>query len=161
MDLKCVKVQKRLAGYLDKELPAGECRGIERHLQNCAACTLEKEMLQQAWALLDNNACELVSPAFESGVWQRIRSAAEKKNIPLFPAVFGLMPAAAAFVLILGTVSGIFVGNQLHRRASVLPGDAVGAATARQEIFIGLDSFDDLPPDSPGGALLVLCNANS
>lgn len=47
----CRVMLERLSAYLDGDLPAGQCRTIERHARGCARCTRVIEELRHTSGL--------------------------------------------------------------------------------------------------------------
>jgi predicted anti-sigma-YlaC factor YlaD len=153
MDLKCLTTQKKLSAYLDRQLAEDKCREIEQHLRQCPLCFKEKEMLERSWELLNNIKSESLSPSFESEVWQKIYVYEQEKNKSFLGKILNLTPATAAAMILLGIISGWYLGNELIYKKAILNNET-NNSVAQQDTLFYLESFDDLPVDSVGVVLL-------
>jgi anti-sigma factor RsiW len=76
--MECKKVQDRLiTEYLDNELDAGECSGIEGHLSGCASCREFLEAIQKS-AVAPFKEAGALQP--DSVVWRRIEREIEAER---------------------------------------------------------------------------------
>lgn len=60
---QCLKVFRRLSGYLDGELPGNICREIRKHLGDCTRCEEFLESLRETIALCRKYRARALPPA--------------------------------------------------------------------------------------------------
>ena len=67
----CVEIERKLSAFVDGELPELERLGAERHLESCAACRRELELLTAASGFLREEGRSVPEPP----AWQSVRGA--------------------------------------------------------------------------------------
>jgi anti-sigma factor RsiW len=60
---QCLKIFRRLSGYLDGELPGNICREIRKHLGDCKRCEVFLQSLRQTIALCRKYRARPLPPA--------------------------------------------------------------------------------------------------
>ncbi len=58
----CRQVVERLFLYIDGEIPAGECGGIDAHLQRCAECLGHVDFEREVKSIIRRKCSEGVAP---------------------------------------------------------------------------------------------------
>jgi len=143
--MNCAKVLKHISPYLDGELLAAEQLNLVAHLQSCAKCrAVAAEMLLQRQLFAQGER-------FTTPVGFRARVMANLESAPA-PGLWWLRTLtgfAEIAVLVVIIFTGIASGSFLAERLA--PGK-----TAAVTASLGLDLFDLAPPDSLGGAYLVM-----
>jgi len=121
--MECPEVQELLSAWLDGELPEPLARGVEDHLQVCAACNAELELLQKLQtALLGLSA----PPARDLAPLVLARLSRGRR-----PAVRWGASLALAACLVLG----IFLGHTLTGQLYTPAADQNGSDTLALEVF--------------------------
>jgi anti-sigma factor RsiW len=69
----CDVLLERLSAYLDGDLPAGECRKIERHSRTCARCASVTDDLRRTAGLCRQAGTRPLPAAVKRRAQQRIR----------------------------------------------------------------------------------------
>ncbi len=67
----CFEVERKLSAFFDGEQPALERLGVERHLESCAACRRELELLTAASGFLREEGRRVPEPP----AWESVRDA--------------------------------------------------------------------------------------
>jgi anti-sigma factor RsiW len=75
--MRCKRVVKNLAAYLDNELGAGKVRRVKEHLARCSACRLRETELRRSWSLLDTLRPVNAPAGFALRIAERVRGAQE------------------------------------------------------------------------------------
>jgi anti-sigma factor (TIGR02949 family) len=75
---ECQEVFARLSELLDKELPAGTCEELERHIENCPPCVEFVESLKKSVALHRAYRPDADPPQLSSEVRQALREAYQR-----------------------------------------------------------------------------------
>ena len=83
--MRCKRVAKNLAAYLDNELSAGKARRVKEHLARCSACRLREIQLRRSWSILDSFSEVNVPAGFAFRVGERIRGGQELLAPSLLP----------------------------------------------------------------------------
>jgi len=95
--MKCNQVRKKLSAFVDEQLNPREREEILTHLNQCAGCVSELEILKKTWDSL--SVWERIKTAedFELKFWERIKFE-EKKKPSLITTLrdFGKLPSARA-----------------------------------------------------------------
>jgi predicted anti-sigma-YlaC factor YlaD len=114
--MNCKQFKRHLTAYLDGQTDAGLTENLERHLQICASCRLERERLHSVNQWLGD---DLVPPLTDPYLLARIRRRLQS------PSVGSRLPAlkyrtwATATVLI-GLLLGVTFGTKIGE--VILPG---------------------------------------
>ncbi len=153
--MKCKEARRRLSIFLDNELSQKEALEIKGHISQCVFCAKEAEALSAALGFIKELGT--IEPPLD--FWDNL----SKKIIPQEERVFSYgffrrvvqmpVPAAASFILVVGLLLGIYLGNALYLNAQ---GDSSKVAEAGADNFFYLASLDDLPSDSVGGVYIKL-----
>lgn len=72
--MNCRKVKALLVPFLEGELPVKQREKVEAHLELCAHCQRERELLHQSWQMLDNYVAPKLKDNFTPSLMRRIRS---------------------------------------------------------------------------------------
>jgi len=153
--MRCKRIRKKLAAYLDGELDERQKALVKRHLLECAKCRKEADLLSRISYLLKDQPRIKPTLSFEADLWKRIYSLEKeettKKETTLYLlkwATYIILPAAVAAALIIG-VFGENLGEKIASFESI---------SLEEEYLssIGLDSFRDFPPGSLSQAYFSL-----
>ncbi len=74
----CQDVFARLSELLDRELPAGSCEELERHIENCEPCVQFVETLKKSIAMHRGYQPDAIPPQLSAEVKQALRQAYER-----------------------------------------------------------------------------------
>jgi len=118
--MRCQQIQELLSAYLDGELPPSPGKQIDEHLRSCAACRARWEELRETVELvralpelapppdwrkqLTQKLASLPAPLETAPAGQEVRS----RNIV---SRLKLIPAAAVFILVLGSICFYLADN--------------------------------------------------
>jgi len=154
--MSCERMEGRLIAYLDGHLKESECRAVENHLLNCAACRARVEGFQGVWNLLGEMPRHEPSDAFDARL--RARLAVEPARQSFWT---GLLPsprfALATAVL---AVFCVWLGS---RPAAVSSSPAVTTEAdfrmiqnlpelENYDLLNSFDALSDLPTQAPAPA---------
>jgi anti-sigma factor RsiW len=138
----CTEIRERLSAFIDNELPPQESRLIEKHINECPACSKEVNSLRQIIDLLDEFPDESPSLSFTPATIQKVsswkRCSYVKEHI-LLPALAVLRSALSLALC------------QLE----------VDAKWKRTPFNAYLRSFDDFPPESLSSVYISLIQGES
>lgn len=157
--MKCKKVEKNLAAFLEKELPMKMQSEIKNHLKECSQCSHLVTGLTQFWKSFDATERIEPSPYFWNKLSLKIAQQVERRYS--FQEIFErgfrvLVPIAGTIILVIGLVVGNYLGRSLY---STSLKTAERETAILEENFIKslhLSTFDDLPPESVGRIYLSL-----
>ena len=79
--MKCNDILKRLDAWVDRELPLGEAREVESHLEQCPACTREARILANLSRALDDLPRIRAPHTFSRQVRQAVHALAEPPDL--------------------------------------------------------------------------------
>jgi anti-sigma factor RsiW len=108
----CESWKERLDTYLDRELPQGELRTFDAHVRNCPSCSadvLSRVQLKRAIHL----AGKRFTPSAEFR--KRMQQSIASKPRHSLRLGWTLAAAAAAVVLVVGTLTSTYLGNRSGR----------------------------------------------
>jgi anti-sigma factor RsiW len=129
--MKCNKVTKRLSAWLDGEVSGTEKDRISRHLEKCANCRQELEILKADANVLRAFESPDASPYLLTRVMAEVRAEEPVRMPARRPWWQRAMPIAAGVLLVAGgLVAGTVMGNQM-----------AGTDTEQQGLLDGTDSF--------------------
>ncbi|MFA5261132.1 MAG: zf-HC2 domain-containing protein [Candidatus Omnitrophota bacterium] len=112
--MKCDEIKKWLPGYPDAGIPEEIASQIAGHLNTCADCRKEHDLLARSWGALDAWDDIEPDPAYVSRFWTRLAGQSPETPLERFAAgiqrYFGrkvLLPvyAIVAMMLIVGLVA--------------------------------------------------------
>lgn len=103
--MKCKKVKRLLAMFLDNQLSPDLTSRVKTHLDTCAVCAKEYGLLKETWDLLGEYKSVVPSPNFKATFWQRLsreEEVSEREPLFVFPRLKPyLVPALATLAIIL------------------------------------------------------------
>ena len=169
------KIQKKLILFLDKELPEREMKEVKQHLTQCRSCSKTVEQIEHLFKLEDNSK-EL---EHFSLLWEKILQKINENKSPVFFTAFFfkqfivvrdlsrifLRHKCRTIVILVTLLAGLFLGVYLGNISTIndLKDENSKFIKLEQDKFyysVYLDSFDDLPPESIGGAYMILAKKN-
>ena len=107
----CESWKEKLDTYLDGELPAEEMRSFDAHVRNCASCSADAlTRVQMKRAIQAAGKRYTPSAEFRKRMQQKIAAKPQRR--------FGLswtLAAAAAAVIVVGTLTSVYVGTRSGR----------------------------------------------
>ncbi len=143
--MKCSKAKKLISLYVDNELPEGEKKEFETHIQGCENCRSEMEGTQELRQLFVNTSQFDAPYDFRARVMAKAH-ASQTSHFRLIPLPLRAAETAVSLVLITaGIISGTFLVKGL---VPVRTGDVVAS--------LHLDVFESAPPGTLGGAYLAM-----
>jgi anti-sigma factor RsiW len=149
--MTCKSVREKISLYIDEALGPSERDAVNRHLQECSKCQAHYEEIRDVHALLAGAERYRAPAGFSSRVMASVKAEQEAgmKAFTSFKMPLFLKFAEAAFavvIAIIGIISGniLMMNNYTSERPPVI------------EESLSLDVFDPLPPDSIGGAYIVM-----
>ena len=73
--MNCGQIEELLPAYMEEDLGGRQLQEVKLHLESCAACRRERDLLLRSWEMLD--AWQPVEPApqLRAQVWEKIRLA--------------------------------------------------------------------------------------
>jgi anti-sigma factor RsiW len=129
--MKCAKVNKLLSRLLDCQLDPALTAEIYRHLETCAHCRQEFELLQADQRLLQSLSVPEISPYFTTRTLARIRTLKPAPGLPKL-----LWQTAVTLLLLAGIGLGIFIGSGLAQNTATSPElAALNTEPSIEEIF--------------------------
>jgi predicted anti-sigma-YlaC factor YlaD len=153
----CDKVQKKLAAYVDRELPASITADIEQHLRRCGDCRVESDRLQRLTVVIREDTLpaapsELAARIIALGQHHLAEQSGHRHRFPLPKIVWwetlpGYMRAAAALVLILGLTAGTLMGLSVNRSSEVAA-TPISSSASDPVSVLNLDYFSETPAGS-------------
>ncbi|MGE0489499.1 MAG: anti-sigma factor [Vulcanimicrobiota bacterium] len=106
----CNDIRRLLPAFSEDDLEADETQQVEAHLEKCAECQHELDLLIAAWEALDAWEGLEPSPTFRAQVWEKLRHEPVKTGWgERLEGWFGIRLAAGASMLI----TGFLVGSML------------------------------------------------
>ncbi|MEN8116620.1 MAG: zf-HC2 domain-containing protein [Bacteroidota bacterium] len=110
--MNCKKVHSKLIFFLDKELPAGEMKQVQEHINECAECALFYDEMKKTLDVLEVDKKVDENPFFYTRVKARLEkeeAAPEKAGRPVLARV--LQPVMFSVILLLGIYGGFKMGE--------------------------------------------------
>ena len=147
--MKHDEVQLNLLRLLDGELPAAQAAEARRHLADCPDCARKLAALEQAWKVAREAGRVEPPPFLHARIAARIREYERNRHFlrDLAESLGKVAQRVALVLLVAGAVGvGIYLGGS--------PSNASGKSAQGSPSY--LDIFDDLPPQSVGGAYATL-----
>ncbi len=151
--MSCRQIQKMLVPYQDGELGAAEQSRISNHLQDCIVCRQYYAEMEKAWQSLEGIQEIETSPSFYGHICKKINNPPKhyfwrhfQWVIPLFPR-----PAVTFALLLIGVLSGAFLGNVIVKEWSEK--NQVIYSQAPIDIH-SINSFALAPPGTLGNGYL-------
>ena len=132
--LSCEEAKSRLSAHLDGELSGEERRELEAHLEACAACRAELEVLRRL-----DKAFEVLAEPAPSGLPEKVLGRLSR------PAV----PWRRSFALAASLVLGLLLGGEITRQFYPAAAPVNGGETLAME-----QVFHDFPQGSWGTAFV-------
>lgn len=123
--MECAKTRDRMQELLDGRLSAAEAAAARAHLEGCAECRRERELLSETWNLL------LAAPALQADLLPGVRRRLRRGR--LFRI---LAPLAAAAVLVLALAAGFF------RPSASIEGELRGLSEEERALLFELAKDD-------------------
>lgn len=126
--MKCDRANFLLSVELDKALSSEEAAELRAHLETCATCRAEQQLLAASWEFLGELKPIEPSPTFRARFWERVRQEeAEAKSWWNVFVPSRLVPVAAGFLVIwtMGVAGGLFLFGNRPRQGSVLESAAM------------------------------------
>jgi len=158
--MKCRETKKNLIRFVDGDLPEQENAAIQRHLNDCASCSAQFNMLIKFYPPAEQIQKQPPPPYLWEKLYLKLDSVEDKSlsSLNLMKLVPKLSNFALTFaVFIFSVLLGVYLGGDPQIQAQ----ETFSANTENtvmselvQETFI--DTFDDLPPCSIGNAYLTL-----
>jgi len=145
--MHCRSIRKRLSAYQDGELKSEEQARIKLHLQECPACGQQYVELERAWQSLGALPDIYPGPEFYSKLQQKMAEQSGRISWSRFRTLFRLapVPAAAFALLLVGILTGTYLGNALV--GGGLRSSENRQTTYTQEVTLAsLRVFDAMPP---------------
>jgi anti-sigma factor RsiW len=106
----CESWKEKVDIYLDGELPSEELRTFDAHVRNCPSCSADVLMrVQTKRAIQSAGKRYTPSAEFRKRVQQKIAAKPQRSFAP------GWMFAAAAVVLVAGTLTSVYLGTRFGR----------------------------------------------
>ena len=152
--MMCNKVREMISPYIDEALEPSERDVFIRHIQECSECRAHYEEIRDVHALLAGAERYRAPTGFSSRVMASVKAEQEAgmRAFSAFKTPLFLKFAEAAFAVVIAII-GIISGNILMTN---------GYTSERPPVIeesLSLDVFDPLPPDSIGGAYIVMTEA--
>jgi predicted anti-sigma-YlaC factor YlaD len=155
--MKCKNVRKKIFSYIDKELSNRESSKIQNHLNECAYCKKQYDILSVIFTGTENYEKAIPSPY----LWTRLSSKIEefeKCKSHFWIRIPKFAESLVMVVLFLISITiGIFLGNFPNLNNSETT-DLKPALTENDKFVRSsyVETFDDLPPQSVGGVYVSL-----
>ncbi len=153
--MKCKKVIKKLAIFLDGQAGEKDNEAISNHLKTCQCCGQEvKELTSLSFLLKQEKESVQASPYFWNKIEQAIIQAETNRNVldTIWEWVNRtLIPVGATAVVVLGLFVGTNLGSVIYTNiAQILNQD--NSSLAQQEInqSLNLNTLNDFPQESIG-----------
>lgn len=143
------EVQSSLLRLLDGDLPPAQAAEVRRHLADCPDCARKLAALEGAWRAAREAGRVEPPPFLSARIAARIREYERNRHFlsDLAESLGRAVQGVALVVLVAGAVGvGVYLGSS--------PTGA--SATSPRSGPSYLDIFDDLPPQSVGGAYATL-----
>lgn len=143
------EVQSKLLRLLDSELPAEHATEVRRHLADCPDCARKLTALEQAWQAARESERAEPPPFLHARIAARIREYERNRHLlsDLAESLGRMAQRVGLVLLVVGAVgAGIYLGGS--------PSNASAKSARGGPSY--LDVFDDLPPQSVGGAYATL-----
>ena len=146
--MKCIKVQKKLSAYQDRELESREQEQVKSHLLSCQSCREQYEKLDWVWQTLGELEQIHPDPWFYQQIVRKIKEPRERGLLPILQHVFQLFRAqviVSSIILIVGLLTGTYLGSILTRH-DLLPSQNDPLINSQGTFFFSLKVFDPAPP---------------
>lgn len=163
--MRCHEVIARVDAYLAGELPEARRAEVTLHVEACNDCRRVLERAQRLESLLAKTSVPPVPDRFAEWVLSRAVKRRKQKTPSWSVKTWWLtvstpMRAAAAALLLVGTMSGVILGWNASRTTS--PG-ATAQARQADSVFAGygLDTLGDAPDGSLAEGYLALLDGRN
>jgi len=161
IEMRCHRIQKRLAAYQDGEIGEKARERIATHLEGCPACRSAYAELGLLWRSLEKIPEIEASAGFERRLSERIKAIPEPRSRWRFPWVswvdqWRLAPAMAVVLLLVGAVLGGYLGNTLVSGFSSAPAQVQASRTATD--IVSFRAFSAAPPGTLGDGYLRMAH---
>lgn len=102
--MKCEQMQEWMSERLDNELEDARLRVLDKHIEACADCCEEWQLLQASWEALGDMPELEPSPLFRAQVWEKLRHEPAREGSWAWwrRLVLPLMATAACMTLAVG-----------------------------------------------------------
>ncbi|MFQ5525903.1 MAG: anti-sigma factor family protein [Thermoanaerobaculia bacterium] len=136
----CSEVEQKLSAFIDGELPELERLGIERHLESCADCRRELELLTEALRVIREEGRSVPAPP----AWESVRATVAASTVQR--STWGrwlwdkrTIAASIGLVAVAGIVFALVRGEWSPK--TDLTADGVESAQLQLAELPGLESF--------------------
>jgi anti-sigma factor RsiW len=152
--MTCKSMRELVTPYIDEALEPSERDVLIRHIRECSECRAHYEEIRGVHAVLAGAERYPAPAGFSSKVMTRVKAEQEAgmQAFTAFKTPLFLKFAEAAFAVVIAII-GIISGNILMTNGYTPERPPV------IEVSLSLDVFDPLPPDSLGGAYIVMTEA--
>jgi hypothetical protein len=139
IDALCAQVQGKLSAFADGELAELDRLGVERHLEDCAACRLELEELRRLSAFLERQGRQVPEPP----AWEAVAATVADRSPPA-GALRAWRRADFAIAASLATLAllGLLVARLSRGPEPRLSGTATAKLEEVQMLTAGLPGLD-------------------
>ncbi|MBI4846514.1 MAG: zf-HC2 domain-containing protein [Candidatus Omnitrophica bacterium] len=153
--MNCQKVKSLLIGFLNGELEENIRKRVREHLDLCADCSREKELLSTSWQLMLDHSVPRVSENFTADLMKKIRLGQSEHikvtfNLPFFRGLFGVRALSGALGFVLAGVFVFFMfwkspSNNQELAQKIQPDYQISESIANdEEIIKNLDILEDI-----------------
>lgn len=158
--MNCGKVKNNLLYWVEGTLPEKKRLELEAHLAGCETCARLVQSFSSIWGSLDELEHLQPSPFFWNKLERKMAQASEKKffwNSLLEKVDRALIPAMGMAILVLGIVTGNFLGNHLYTKSKFTQAEDLLVVTNGEVSYsYNFEVFDDFPAESFGKVYLDL-----
>jgi anti-sigma factor RsiW len=152
--MTCESIREMISPYIDEALEPSDRDVFIRHIQECSECRTHYEEIWDVHARFASAKRYRAPAGFSSRVMASVKAEQEAgmQVFTAFKTPLFLKFAEAAFAVVIAII-GIISGNILMTNTYTSERPPV------IEESLSLDVFDPLPPDSIGGAYIVMTEA--
>jgi predicted anti-sigma-YlaC factor YlaD len=145
--MKCIKIQKKLSAYQDRELEPIEQEQVKSHLLSCRTCREQYAELERIWQTLEELQEIRPDPWFYRQLLRKIEEPRQQGLLPTIERFFQPLrtPAIASILLAIGILAGTYLGNILAR-SDFFPFQPERSTYSQEALFDSLKVFDPVPP---------------
>jgi len=159
--MNCRDVKRKLSAYQDNELPELQMNEIGSHLEHCPICSRALQEMSDVWELLSNVEPIESAPFFWTRLSQRMKAKKARQlgwKIRAMPIQRLSFPILTTFILILGFLIGMYLGENIYHHSVVPPSTMVDQELDQE---LSLNSFDDFPEESVAQIYVTLLSENN